>query len=228
MAEVHITYRFTFSDGRKVEHKIAIDSDTTLLIPQNMEPPPAWTLLENQKCSHCPLKKETSPHCPVAKNLSAIATDFKDAISYEKVTAEVITEERTFHKELQLQEALFGLFGLVMAVSGCPYLKFLSPMARFHLPFSTFEETMARSVSFYLLRQYFVAKNGGTPDFELKEFAKLYANLDEVNIGMTNRIRTIAKRDAQANSIVTLDSLAKLLSSQVSHRLTDLEKMFTS
>jgi hypothetical protein len=144
------------------------------------------------------------------------------------VIVEVETAERTYRKQLALQDGLFGLFGLIMATSDCPFLEFLRPMARFHLPFSNLTETMVRATSFYLLKQYFVAKNGGTPDFELKELRKHYDLLEEVNRGMIERIHSISAADAETNSIVILDTLAQLLSNQLNNKLSDLDSIFLS
>jgi hypothetical protein len=99
-------------------------------------------------------------------------------------------------------------------------------MARFHLPFSTLRETTVRSVSFYLLQQYFVAKSGGVPDHDLLELKKLYDAIELVNLGMAERIRSISEQDAEANSIATLHSLAFLLSEQLTNKLSDLDKLF--
>jgi hypothetical protein len=136
--------------------------------------------------------------------------------------------ERRYRKQLHQQEGLFGLVGLIMATSDCPFMEFLRPMARFHLPFSTLKETTIRAVSFYLLRQYFVAKKGGHPDYDLIELQKHYEALEQVNLGMATRIRSISKADAETNSIVILDTFAQMLSEQLTNKLPDLEKMFAS
>jgi hypothetical protein len=228
MAAIAITYRFIFPNGHTRDYtaEIAPDSGTLLVASTTVEPEP-WTSLEHKKCSHCPLNAKDNPTCPVARNLSTVAKDFAGERSFDKVIVEVVTAERTYRKDLRLQEGLFGLFGLMMATSECPYFEFLRPMARFHLPFSSLRETMVRSVSFYLLRQYFVAKNGGAADFALSGFAKLYKDLEEVNLGLANRIRSITTADAEANSIVILDGFGKLLSAHLSTGFADLEKMFT-
>lgn len=226
MADVSITYRFVFTDGRKLEHVIQLDGATGKLLSAHADAPAEWTALEFKKCDHCPLKPADSQRCPVALNLSKVAEDFKGEKSYEKVTVEVLTAERTYTKQLPLQDGLFGLFGLIMATSDCPYMSFLRPMARFHLPFSTLEETTIRSVGFYLLRQLYVMRQGGKPDFSLSEFTKLYENLTQVNVGIINRIRSIAKADADMNSIVGLDAFASLLSTHISNQLSDLDSLF--
>jgi hypothetical protein len=228
MATTKITYRFLFSDGRTHEHVVVLDADTGRQVSAPVRSEYAWTRLEHKKCKHCPLKQEEHPECPVAKNLAVVADAFKSEKSYEKVLVEVVTAERTYRKQLKLQKGLFGLFGLIMATSDCPFLAFLRPMALFHLPFSTLKETTVRSVSFYLLRQYFVAKRGGKADYGLKELQKLYDSLEEVNLGMVQRISSIASADADANSIVILDTFAQLLSTQLSNNLPDLDRMFLS
>lgn len=78
------------------------------------------------------------------------------------------TEDRAYLKVASLQEGLQGIFGLIMATSGCPHMDFLKPMARFHMPFSSSIETMVRTTSLYLLKQYFNLKDGKPADFLLK------------------------------------------------------------
>lgn len=226
MSNISFTYRFIFPNGRKLEYTVELNSTTGLAMESTAVPEP-WTQLDFNKCTHCPLNAKDNPQCPLAKNLSAVAQDFKMEKSYEKVMVEVDSAERAYRKQLPLQDGLFGLFGLIMATSACPYLAFLRPMARFHLPFSSLEETMVRSASFYLLKQYFVAQQGGTPDFTLKEFGKLYENLNLVNQGIVERIRSVAKADADANSLVNLDSFASLLSSQAASNFSDLAGIFS-
>lgn len=229
MESFKITYRFLFTDARVREYEIEIDRATGRSKTAAMQAAaPEWAALEHKKCSHCPLNATEYPQCPVAHSLAAVADDFKSEKSFEKVAAEVVTKERIYRKDIALQEGLFGLFGLLMATSACPYFGFLRPMAMFHLPFSSLRETMVRSVSFYLLKQYFVAKKGGKPDFELADFSGLYSQVEKVNIGIIERIRSISKADAEANSIVILDGFAKLLGFQVTDGLPELEDIFNS
>lgn len=223
-----ISYRFLLPNRHTRVYDVELDTTTGRLVAAPKTQEHAWTALEHMKCTHCPLNQEDHPQCPVARNLASVADDFKNERSFDKVTVEVVTIERTYRKQLRMQEGLFGLFGLIMATSDCPYFEFLRPMARFHLPFSTYKETTVRSVSFYLLRQYFVAKKGGTPDFELNQLTALYKALEIVNLGMAARIRSMTTNDADANSIVILDGFAKLLSASLSNGLQDLEFMFTS
>jgi len=221
-----ITYRFHFPDARVHTYEVELSAETGLLVNSLSSAPAPWTELENKKCSHCPLNKSEFQSCPVAKNLSTVVADFKDERSFSNVSIEVVTAQRTYRKDTSMQDGLFGLFGLMMATSACPYFEFLRPMARFHLPFSNLNETTVRTVSFYLMSQYFVAKKSGSPDFELARLATHYANLEIVNRGMVERIRSFAAADADANSVLILDSLARLLSSRLSNGLPSIEAMF--
>lgn len=228
MDSTRISYHFHFPQGHQRVYDVELDTVTGRLIAAPMAVEHIWTKLEHKQCAHCPLNQSDQPHCPVARNLASVADDFKDERSFDKITVEVLTPERTYRKQLPMQEGLYGLFGLIMATSECPYFEFLRPMARFHLPFSTYKETIVRSVSFYLLRQYFVAKRGGASDFELSQLPALYDALEIVNRGMVARIRSMTRNDADANSIIILDGFAKLLSLSLSNGLQDLEFMFTS
>lgn len=226
MTTVKITYRFIFSDGMTIEHDVVLDGDTGRQVSGPVLSHKAWAQLEHKKCRQCPLKEQDHPECPVAKNLAVVADTFKNKKSFERVVVNVETVERTYQKEVLLQKGLSSLIGLIMATSDCPVMEFLRPMALFHLPFSSLKETAVRSVSFYLLKQYFVAKNGGKPDYDLKDLQKRYAALEEVNLAMIDRLRSMSDEDADANSIVILDTFAQILSNQLSNKLADLHKLF--
>ncbi len=240
-------YRFHFDSGDVTEHCIRIDPVSFALIPEITETAKAykWTHLEFKKCVHCPLKVEKFPNCPVAENIAAVADAYKEFKSYLQVKVEVVSKERVITKNLSLQEGVHSIFGLIMATSGCPHMSFLKPMARFHLPFSSYEETLIRVTSFYMLRQYLIWQKGGKGDFEMKNLEALYANVQKVNEGIINRIRSVTneevaedtakpaekpkvKGDANANSIVILDSYAQLLGMHFSSGLQEIEKYFPS
>jgi hypothetical protein len=227
MATTKITYRFLFPDGRSRVHEVVLDAETGRQVSVPLRTHHAWTHLEYKKCRHCPLKQEEHPECPAAKNLAFVVNDFQLEQSFEQVSVEVTTTERTYRKEVPMQDGLFSLMGLIMSTSACPHLDFLRPMARFHLPFSTSKETTVRSVSFYLLRQYFAAKRGCEPDYSLAELQQLYDAIGEVNRGMAARMRSASESDAHANAIVVLDLFAQLLLDQVNDKLSSFEMLFS-
>ncbi len=60
---------------------------------------------------------------------------------------------RQIAKEASLVHGIASLLGLRMATSGCPVLAKLRPMAAFHIPFATDEETLYRAVATYFIAQ---------------------------------------------------------------------------
>jgi hypothetical protein len=223
---IKILYDFAFPDGASKAYTVELDRVTLSYQPPASEPPPAWARLENNQCGHCPLRPAEHPYCPVATNLASLVEFFKDKASVAEATVTVTTEERTYVKQLPLQRGIFSIFGLVMATSSCPYMDFLKPMARFHLPFSTAEETIVRSVSMYLLHQYFVAKRGEQPDLGLEHLEAHYENIQKVNDGILERIKGVVKSDADLNALIILQGFADLLTMAISKDLSKIEPLF--
>lgn len=226
METIKIVYDFAFPDGDAKSYTVDLDRGSLTLLPADRARPPAWARLENHQCGHCPLKPAEHPYCPVATNLAALVESFKDKASVAEATVTVTTDERTYVKKLPLQRGIFGVFGLVMATSACPYMDFLKPMARFHLPFSTAEETIVRSVSMYLLHQYFVAKRGGSPDLGLELLETHYENIQKVNDGILERIKGVVQNDADLNALIILQGFADLLTMAISKDLSKIEPLF--
>jgi hypothetical protein len=225
VGKIRIVYEFTVSLENAHRFDIYLDEDTVTYHAEKGIMYPSWTKLQCEQCDHCPLDGMKSLRCPIAQNLSHVADSFKDTISHKDVMIKVGTAQRLYLKKSTVQEGLFSIFGLIMATSGCPHMSFLKPMARFHLPFSTLEETMVRSLSFYVLRQLFEHRKGNKADFELTEFDKLYENVHKVNAGIINRIKTLGKGDAEPNALLILDSFATLLGDQLKSNLEDIEKL---
>jgi len=221
-----INYHFTFKDNVKAIFSINLRLRDLSYIPENSKPKPSWTRLAYNQCENCPLKADQHPYCPVALNLSDIITKFRDLKSYEKVLLRVETPERVYEKETPLQHGLGSLIGIIMVTSGCPIMHILRPMVRFHLPFATIEETVYRSISCYLLSQYFRSKKGKNPDWNLTGLAGAYNDIQMVNMGMTDRLRSISEEDANANAIVVLDVFAKALPSSIFVDVRELEYLF--
>ena len=226
MSSYEITYKLEYENEKSDTFSVEFDEVTGELIDKDSSIDKAWVRLETNKCSHCPLNEEDYPRCPMASGLDHLVEHFKDTKSYWTAKVTVTTKDRIYQKDTDLQNALFGIFGLIMASSACPYMKFLRPMARFHLPFSNIDETMIRSTSMYLLSQFFVAQKGGKGDFTLENFKKHYEDINTVNRGIINRIKGVGKGDTQANVITILDTFAMLLSMEISEDLSGIEKFF--
>ncbi|RJP78477.1 MAG: hypothetical protein C4522_12875 [Desulfobacteraceae bacterium] len=221
-----IEYEFRFENGNTKKFAISLDLQTITLVRKGNEPTPEWTKLEFHQCACCPLEKEQHPYCPIAVNIAELVEEFKNEISSDHCVAICKTPERTYMKDAAIQEGLFSIFGIVMATSNCPVMNFFKPMARFHLPFSTIEETIFRSASIYLLRQYFEYKKGLIPDLELTKLDQHYEKVQQVNSGILDRTGHIAKKDADKNAIVILNALAQMLSFEISDNLNSLEYLF--
>lgn len=223
---IEILYQLSFRDGSQRAYRVELDSRDFSLREEANTVYPDWAKLEYHQCAHCPLSKQEYPYCPIAKNLAELVDTFKDKISYEEVDITVETKERTYYRRASLQVGLFSIYGLIMSTADCPHMDFLKPMARFHLPFSTTEETLFRVTSLFLLRQYFAAQIDGTADFSFRELEALYQNISLINRGMLARIGNLATGDANVNSITILESFAQLLQIDLLFDLSKVRPLF--
>jgi hypothetical protein len=222
-------YQFKFSDGNIKDYEILLAPDTLSLIRENDDQPPAdWTRLECDQCQCCPLTPQTHPLCPIAVNIMELVDNFKEVFSYHDCTVMCETQERTYIKQTSVMEGLSAIFGVIMATSECPIMEFLKPMARFHLPFSTIEETTVRSAAMYLLAQYFRYKRKGGMQFDFSILEKHYAKVQLVNEGLLARINGVSSEDADKNAIITLHSLSQFLSMEMDYSLQGLEPIFAN
>jgi len=214
-------YKFNFGAGIEKEFNVELDNKTLDLIQTKKESSPKWAELEYFKCPNCPLNKNQHAFCPVAANLVEIVNFFKDSISYKEVDLFVKTEERGYVKHTTLQQGINALIGIYMVTSGCPIMNKLKPMVRYHLPFATLQETRYRSISMYLLAQYFLYKRGGKPDWDLKNLVKIYDEIRIVNKGFFNRLSKIEIKDATLNAIVKMDMFAQHVSISIDKNVLD-------
>ena len=222
-----IEYRFRLQDNSEELFTIRLDSQTleTLTTP-TAEPLPAWTALSFAQCASCPLSEASSPHCPAAANLAPIVQRGEKLLSIDQVDLQVTTAERISLQKTTAQRAFCSLMGLVIATSGCPHTVFFKPMARFHLPLASEEETIFRATATYMLAQYFVKNEGGEADFNLEKLADLYRTMQEVNQAMAARVRSASKTDSSLNAIVLLDMYAKTLPYVIKQSLEELRYLF--
>ncbi len=223
-----IKYEFLLAEGNLKVFDIEINRETMTLVHSQEVNKPEWTRLERNQCRGCPLDKNESPFCPIAVNISELVDNFKDSVSHHRCSVRCTTPERIYIKEASIQEGLFSILGIIMATSECPVMDLFKPMARFHLPFSTMDETVFRSTSVYMLRQYFEFKKGNSPDLELINLEKHYERVREVNHGIFARTRSVAVKDADQNAINILNSMTQMLSMEIEENLESLEYLFLS
>ncbi len=218
-------YNFIFPDGQRKIFKITLDQKAHYC-NDGASPWPDWTRLRHQQCPHCLLQEEQSPHCPIAVNIADLVASFQDIASYRDCTVSCVSADRIVSKKTIVQDGLSSIMGIIMATSGCPTLDILRPMAWFHLPFASVDESLFRSASTYLLRQYFEVQIGKQPDYALGKIKEHYGKIEMVNHGMLERIRNATVLDADRNAIVILNSLAQILGMEVDENLDTLRPLF--
>ena len=221
------SYQFNFPDKESIELNIEVDSLTVTLQP-NDEELPFWTALDFNQCSNCPLNIEKNAFCPVAKNLVPLLNVSNSLVSYDEVNVIITTADRTISANTTMQRAMSSILGLIMATSPCPHLEFLKPMARFHLPLASEEETIYRTTSMYMLAQYFRHQQGMSFEMGFKGLTENYAKLKIINRALANRIRAAIKQDATVNAIILLDLLSQAVTWSIEDQLDELQPLFKS
>lgn len=216
----NLVYRFSFPDGRTESLDAGAD------VPQDGLP--AWTELGFHQCANCPLTTADAQRCPMAVRLVPLVALFERVRSYDDVSAQVESDERTVTKRTSVQKVLRSLMGLLSASSDCPHIEFLKPMAHYHLPFSSREETVYRVVSAYLLAQHFLRQQGKAPDPGLDGLKAHYRELQQVNQGMAARLGAIRdeRGDSSVNALVLLDLFAQSLPDSIDADLEELMPAF--
>ena len=226
METIPIRYCFVLGNGSQDIIDLELDALTLELVGNRPESPPTWANLDFHMCPNCTLDSHTRKHCPLALNLVNIVKFFEGVISYDKIHLDVITEERVISQNTTSQKGLSSLMGFVMATSGCPHTAFLKPMARFHLPFASGEETVYRATTMYLLAQYFLKKEGREADLELEGLIKIYQDIQIVNNEVAKRLRASSETDSSVNAIIILDMYAKILPHFIEESLEEIRYLF--
>ncbi len=220
-------YDIRSENGLKKEFAINLDAVTLRVINEDKTELPEWTKLEFNKCPNCSLDPAKNEYCPVAVNLSPVMAFFKDSLSYESSEIILDTNDRTYSKKTSLQQGVSSMIGIIMVTSGCPVLSRLRPMVRFHLPFANPQETLYRTVSMYLMQQYFHYKKGLEADWDLKGLIEIYKNVHEVNIAFFERLSTLQGKDANVNALIILDNFANYVNFNLDNeRIIKLETLF--
>ncbi|MDH5582143.1 MAG: hypothetical protein OEY33_09590 [Bdellovibrionales bacterium] len=218
-------YRF-YLEGQKepISHEVVIyeDGHSRVDDPEELELFKSFTELDNNKCEHCPLSNEEVKHCPAAMNLASVINTFKEIKTSSEVTIEVETNQRTYSYKGVLTRGLHSLVGLAMASSECPHMKFLRPMAMFHLPYADANETIIRSMSFWLLKNY-LKKPEEAIDFN--PLFKKYGDVEKINAAMMERIRTFEVDDTGMHAIVILDSFISIFGLKFEGNMDELRKI---
>jgi len=222
-----IKYCFHFSGEKKLTYDFCLDQETANFRPAVHASPPDWAILSRHQCPHCPLQEKDVLYCPVAADISVLAKDWAKIISYDQVKLDVTFNRRIVSSETSAQQALSSLLGLIMATSDCPFTQFFRPMARFHLPLASQEETTFRAVSTFLIAQYYLKKDGEfVTDENLDGLREIYENMEIINCHIAERLRDAMDEDATLNALVLLDCFAKVFPFYVEEVLDHMRTTF--
>lgn len=205
-----------------------LDPRTLKLLNLSDEELPDWTLLDYQKCPHCPLSSSDVAHCPAAVSLIDLVRRFDNIISHEKIDLEVVTDERKVYERTTAQHGISSLLGLLLSTSGCPHTAYFKPMARFHLPLASQEDTLFRATGMYLLAQYFLKNEGKEVDCELDGLTRIYQNIHQLNITLAKRLRAASNTDSSINAVIVLDVFTYTLPTVINDQLESIRPLFLS
>ncbi len=224
--EVEISYRYTLDTGQTETFLFRFNADTLEAdwpLPSVL---PDWALLTFQQCSHCPFTPEDTLFCPLAARLVDVISRLGHLISYDALLVEVDAPERSICLRTSAQRGVSSVLGLIIPTSGCPYTAFFRPMARFHLPFSTQDETFYRAASMYMLAQYFLNEKAETVDLHMDGLTQIYRDMEVVNLKLVERLKAATKGDSTVNAVIILDLFAKSMPFVLEDRLEEFRYLF--
>ncbi len=224
---IAINYQCSFpAIKRRFDLSLRFDALSFDLLNRPDSPLPEWCRMEFHRCPNCRLKVAEGEPCPVAAQLCPIVENCHDIESYQVVDMEVTTPERKFVQTTTAQRALSSLMGLIMSTAGCPLLSSFRPMARFHLPGSTDDETLYRVVTMYLLSRYVAHRKGWSSGLELNGLLRIYREVEALNKAMVNRLEGICKNDAIINGLIRLNQYAQIIPLAMEEYLDRLHPLF--
>jgi hypothetical protein len=173
---------------------------------------PDWVKLEYHQCPICPFKSETITFCPAAFEMKDVIHQCSSCISYERVELSRLAEGGTVTTETDMQKALFAVIGEKAISSACSRLNSRQWSLGYYSILPTPENLFYRSISTYLMRQFFTSPGNCDPDLKghldyLDEVIDIFGKLLE-------RIRGESSQDASNNALVSLILSVQLLRHQ--------------
>ncbi len=139
---------------------------------------------------------------------------------------QVLIGSKTVSQTTTVQAGVSSMVGLIIATCGCPHTQFFKPMACFHLPMASEEETVYRATSTYLLAQYFISRQGGVFEQDFSGLMKIYQDVHTVNVSTAERLRAASETDSSVNAIIILDMFAKALPYAIKESLEEISHLF--
>lgn len=229
MHSIKTLYRIKLSDELTEEFDYEMDGESLEIVAAPLLGElPAWTKLGFKQCPNCPLKPDDHPHCPMAVQLHNIVGRFHNTRSIDEVELEVITEQRRVTQTLPLQNALASLLGLVFPISGCPRTEGMKPLARFHVPLASEEETVFNVAGMYLLAQYFVNVKNRNGVLSFDGLISAYNDLHIVNKHVASRLQAVTSSDSVKNAITLVDMYSSLMPMLLQDQLVEIRRFFNA
>lgn len=219
-----IHYSFFVDEGSTADFAVDENGDTSVEVPG--EPVPEWVRLERSQCTDCPLAPGSRKTCPAALSIKPVVEAFGNSVSFENIQVKAQVNGVKLEATVPAQHAVRPLVGLLLALSSCPVMTKLRPMAHFHLPFGGQEHTAFRHLGTYLIAQYLRQRHGLAPAWDLTELRGLFMRLHMVNRALAERLREASVQDATVNSLITLDTFAKSAEMDIEEHFSQWEEIF--
>jgi hypothetical protein len=138
-------------------------------------------------------------------------------------------EDKLISYDTSAQEAFSSLLGLIFATSGCPHTLFFKPMAWYHRPFSSGDETLFRACSTYLFSWFIHHRDQSDPKkISFETLKSVYQQIHTINVHIAARVQNFLKTDSAINAIVLLDLITKDLPIALDEDLTEMKHLFES
>lgn len=223
---IEIEYVFQIKDHEDKKFKVTLDKNTLIAKSPEGSSEQDWTRLNFAKCEICPLSSRKVRNCPIAFNISGLAKEFSEFFSIHESLITVNVAERSYVKKDTVQQGLRSILGIYLATSGCPYMEILKPMARFHLPFASVEETIYRHSGNFLLGEFFKYVDKGQIEINMQKLIGIYDDINVVNTGICARIEKITEGDANKNALIILNVIGLMLKMELEGNLKSLKYLF--
>lgn len=214
-----ISYKLHLGSGQPILFSVETERQAAIAPTARQ---PFWTQLEHHQCPNCPLAGSGHSHCPAALDIEHIVETYSHVDSHVEVDVDVQIGDRRHSKRTDVQTALQSLLGLTLATSACPVLSQMKGPGRLHMPFASVEETLFRMVGAYFVGQYLKSRQGVAADFTLDSLRQLYSEVQTVNRYLKRRLDDAVSRDANTNAVVSLMSMAMLVSFSLDQQLDEL------
>jgi Domain of unknown function (DUF6901) len=210
-----ITYFFRLESG--AEHRFDVELERPLASGEL----PEWTLLEVDKCPHCPLASAPGARCPAAADLVPLVQSFSALSSIERIDVLVVTPQYEARKRTDTQTALSALMGLILATGACPILGRMRPLAHMHMPFATATQTVYRIASMHLFGCFLRGEPVG-----LEGLDRFFSDIDRLNQAFFGRLNRAVQRDAGINALLALHSRSTLASLSIGPEMENIRAWF--